>query len=69
VPRNVIGGEIVTAEDQEFLTIAEMQRRLKIGKSKAHSLVATRSIPSVRIGRIVRIRTVDLERWLEDHRY
>lgn len=69
MPRKVRGGEIVTAEDQEFLTIADMQRRLKIGKSKAHALVATRSIPSVRIGRIVRIRRVDLERWLEDHRY
>lgn len=57
------------SDDQEFLTISQIQERLQIGKSKAHSLVATRSIPSIRIGRTVRIRRAELERWIEDHRY
>ncbi len=49
----------------EILTIPEVARYLKLSKSKVYGLVATGEIPHIRIGRNVRIREADLEKWLE----
>lgn len=46
-------------------TIPEVARYLKLSRSKVYSLVAKRDIPSLRIGRNVRIRETDLTRWIE----
>jgi excisionase family DNA binding protein len=56
-------------DDQQLLTVLQLQKRLQIGKSKAYSLLATRSIPSIRIGRCLRIRKSDLDRYISDNRY
>ena len=60
---------MTTSDNQEFLTISQIQQRLQIGRSTAYSLVATRSIPSIRVGKCLRIRRSDLERFIEDNRY
>jgi excisionase family DNA binding protein len=54
---------------REWLTLREMQETLGIGKTKAYELVATGDIPSVRIGRSIRISRKELERWLQEQRY
>ena len=54
---------------REWLTLREMQETLGIGKTKAYELVATGDIPSVRIGRSIRVSVLELERWLDDQRY
>jgi excisionase family DNA binding protein len=51
--------------DDEILTIPETARYLKISKSKIYWLVATKQLPHIKIQRNVRIRRVDLEKWLE----
>lgn len=63
------GGDMRTFEEEEVFTIAQVQKRLKIGKTKAHALIATRSIPSFRVGKLVRVKKADLERFIEDNRY
>ncbi len=46
-------------------TVAEVQGMLKIGKSRAYQLVQSGEIPHVRIGKLLRVRADDLERYLE----
>ena len=56
-------------ESRRMLSVGQMQNRLGIGRSKAYSLITTRSIPSVRIGGLVKVRKEDLERYIEENRY
>jgi excisionase family DNA binding protein len=62
-----VGGE--ERSMREWLTLREMQEILGIGKTKAYELVAMGDIPSVRIGRSIRISRNELERWLQEQRY
>jgi excisionase family DNA binding protein len=54
---------------REWITLREMQEVLGIGSTKAYSLVASGEVPSVRIGRAIRISRKELEHWLEVQRY
>lgn len=49
----------------EWLKVPEMAEFLRIGRSRAYELVADGEIPSVRIGRSIRVSRRELERWLE----
>ena len=53
--------------DERLYKIAEVQRRLSIGRSKAYELVATRQLPGVRIGSSLRVREQDLRRFIESN--
>ena len=53
----------------EWLKVAEVAEVLRIARSRAYELVADGDIPSVRIGRSVRVNRRELERWLEGQRY
>jgi excisionase family DNA binding protein len=53
----------------EFLKVTEMAQELRIARSKAYERVADGTIPAVKIGRSVRVRRKELERWLEGQRY
>lgn len=55
-------------QQHEWLKVPEVAEELRIARSRAYELVATGKIPSVRIGRSVRINRRELERWLEDRR-
>ena len=48
----------------QILTIPEVAKYLKISKSKIYYLVAKKRIPHVKIGRNVRIRESDLQKWM-----
>ena len=48
-----------------IMTIPEVAVYLKMSKSKVYSLIQSRKMPHVRIGRNVRVRVGDLARWLE----
>lgn len=52
----------------EWLKVPEMAEFLRIGRSRAYELVADGEIPSVRIGRSIRVSRRELERWLEGQR-
>jgi excisionase family DNA binding protein len=48
------------------LTVAETAAFLRIGRSACYELVRTGAIPSVRLGRLIRIPRDALMAWLED---
>ena len=53
---------------KEWLSIRQLQDLLGIGHTKAYSLVASGEIPSVKIGRIIRINQQDLSDWLNQQK-
>jgi excisionase family DNA binding protein len=48
-----------------LLRIEEAARYLALGRTKTYELVARGAIPSIRLGRVVRIPRDALHRWLE----
>jgi excisionase family DNA binding protein len=46
-------------------TIPEVAAYLKISKSKIYYLVSRKEIPHLKLGRNVRIRESDLQKWLD----
>lgn len=54
--------------EKEYMKVREVAEFLQIGRSRAYELVADGEIPSVKIGRSVRVSRRELERWLEEQR-
>ena len=50
---------------EEIMTIPEVARYLKLSKSKVYYLVQIGEISHLKLGRNVRIRDVDLKKWVE----
>ncbi len=57
-----------TTTDRLLLTVEEAARRLGIGRTLAWRLVQERELPSVRVGRCVRVPLRDLEAWVDERR-
>ena len=53
---------------EELLTVAELQRLLSLGRTKTYELIASREIPSYKIGHVVRVRRQDVEEFLDRYR-
>lgn len=53
---------------REYLKVPEVAEMLQIARSRAYELVGNGEIPSVRIGRSLRVSRKELERWLEGRR-
>jgi excisionase family DNA binding protein len=51
---------------EQIYTVPEVARYLKLSKSKVYNLVQRGEIPSIKIGRNVRIRQSDLDQWLDE---
>lgn len=56
------------ATNVELLKPKEVSRRLGLCKNSVYTLLQTGQIPSVRIGRAVRISSEDLARFIESRR-
>lgn len=52
--------------DGEVLRPGDVQRILRIGRSKVYEMIARGELPVIRIGRVVRVPRRELERWIED---
>lgn len=61
------GGVIRTMDDRRQLlhTIPEVVQVLSLSRSKVYLLIASGDLSVVRIGRSVRVRAADLEKWVE----
>ncbi len=55
-------------EQHEYLKVPEVARIIRVARSRAYELVAEGEIPSIRIGRSVRVSRKGLDRWLEEQR-
>lgn len=53
----------------ELLTVPEVARRLKLSKSKVYLLCQRGEIPSIQLGKSVRIPLDELETWLRRQVY
>lgn len=52
-----------------FISPRELQDLLKCGRTFCYSILARNEIPSYKVGKLRRIKLVDVERWLEDNKY
>jgi excisionase family DNA binding protein len=52
-----------------LLSIPEVCQELGMGKSWVYGHIRSREIPSVKLGRNIKVRREDLEGYLEDQRY
>jgi excisionase family DNA binding protein len=50
-----------------LLKAEEVAKALRIGRSKAYELMASGQLPTVRIGRAVRVPAGALEEWVSRH--
>jgi len=57
---------LVNIANKEYITVNELTEWLGIGKTKAYDLVQRGELPSVRIGRAIRIPTQGVREWLND---
>jgi excisionase family DNA binding protein len=55
-------------KDYEWLKVPEVAEVLRIARSRAYELVDSGEIPSIRIGRSVRVSRRELDRWLKEQR-
>ena len=52
-----------------LLKPSEVAQVLGIGRSLIYELIARKEIPSIRLGRCIRISSESLERWLKDQEH
>lgn len=52
-------------EPDKILTVPDVAKYLKISRAKTYALVQRGEIPSIKLGRNVRIRESDLLAWIE----
>jgi len=57
------------SRDFELLSIPQVCQRLDMGKSWVYRRIHEGEIPSVKLGRTIKVRRPDLENYLEKHRY
>lgn len=56
----------MTNYDLNFITVPEMAKILKISRTKAYELVNDNLFPVVKIGKCIRIKYNELEKWLNN---
>lgn len=54
--------------EDELLTIEQVQELLKVGRTFAYSLTKSGELPTYRVGRLLRVRRRDVDRWLEQQK-
>ena len=54
--------------ETEWMSPEEMRQWLGVGRTKCYELISREEIPSYRIGKLHRIKKIDVERWLENHK-
>lgn len=58
---------LTITDDRILLTVEETAKMLGIGRSLTWRLVQEGRLPSVRLGRLVRVPRAELEVWLQEH--
>ena len=53
----------------DLLSIADVCQELDMGKSWVYQRLKSGEIPSIRLGRVIKVRGADLEEYLNTHRY
>lgn len=53
---------------KRFYSVEDVQKIFNIGRKKAIELMNSDGFPVIRLGRIYRVDSVELEHWIEQHR-
>ncbi len=56
------------SEEKDLLRPRDVARRLGLSVPHVYTLAATGTLPSVKLGRAVRFRPADVDRFIRDHR-
>jgi hypothetical protein len=59
--------EARVAREEELLTVKDIQRICKVGRTHAYALA--NELNPIRINRVLRVRRSVLEQYLQDHEY
>ncbi len=54
------------APQRLLLRIPEVAETLGIGRTKIYEMIATGELPTIRVGRAVRISVTTLQKWVEE---
>lgn len=52
--------------ERTLLKPIDVQRELGVGRSKVYEMLASGELPSLRIGRLVRVPSKALDEWVEE---
>ena len=63
------GGQLNAAQGSELLSVAQVCQELAMGKSWVHQRIKSGEIPSIRLGRAIKVKRQDLQEYLENHRH
>src|SRR6266496_2162485 len=55
------------ATPPQLLSIPEVAKTLSIGRTKVYGLIREEGLPSVKVGSMMRVSVVDLQKWVEEH--
>lgn len=50
-----------------LLKPTEVAEALRIGRSLVYGMLASGELPSIRVGRCIRVQRASLEKWIKDH--
>jgi len=53
---------------EQLLTIEEVSRLLKVKKSTIYHWTSAGFVPHTKVGRFIRFRTSEIERWLQERK-
>ena len=54
--------------EKELLKPAEVGEKLRIGRSKVYGMLASGELPSIRVGRCLRVPNAWLETWINEQK-
>ncbi len=52
--------------DRVLLTVKDVQELTQLGRTLVYELIRTGALPTVRFGRVIRVRREALETWLQE---
>ena len=55
-----------SASQRLLLRVPEVAERLGIGRTKIYQMIATGELPTIHIGRAVRVSASSLQKWVEE---
>lgn len=52
--------------NEELLTVQDIVKNLRVSKDTVYNWINKAGLPVIRIGRVIRIRKVELDKWIEE---
>ncbi len=62
-------GQKEAATQRLLLRIPEVAEALGLGRTKVYELIAAGALPTIRVGRAVRVSVTALQKWIEEQNH